>query len=407
MNAPLVTPERRGFRAPGTTFMIAGGLIGAVGAYLFQVYGTRNLDPDAFAPVSVLWTTIFILATILLVPVEQYVTREVASGRKALPADLKPASAMAAIGALLGGVFVFVTLDDLFFGDPTYIAQIVLLMIGYALLFVGKGVLAGSRRFAGVGWVLVIEAVARLLAGIALLQMVFDATSLGWAMVIGGFSVLALVWWRHDIGQPDIAAAPARGFLAGYVGGTASSQLLLGGAPLAVAALGGSPALVSIVFVTFTLYRAPLTLIFSLQGRVLPYLVGLAREANHAQLARIARGVVLGGATLALVGGILGWLIGPEVVGLLYGDEYTPSDVVAMLAAGGVMAAAAAQIASQVLVAEGRTARLSWAWLGGLLVGGVVLVVVGGEADTRVAVAFAAGEVAALALMALLAIRRS
>ena len=407
MNTPVVTPERRGFRAPGTTFMIAGGLIGAVGAYLFQVYGTRNLDPDAFAPVSVLWTTFFILATILLVPVEQYVTREVASGRKALPTDLKPAFAMATIGALLGGVFVLVTLDDLFFGEPVYIAQIVLLMMGYALLFVGKGVLAGSRRFAGVGWVLVIETVARLLVGIALLQMVFDATSLGWAMVIGGFSVLALVWWRHDTGRADVAAAPARGFLAGYVGGTASSQLLLGGAPIAVAALGGSPALVSIVFVTFTLYRAPLTLIFSLQGRILPYLVGLARDANHAQLARIARGVVLGGAALALIGGLLGWLVGPEVVGLLYGEEYRPSDVVAMLAAGGVMAAAAAQIASQVLVAEGQTARLSWGWLGGLLVGVVVLVVVGGDADTRVAVAFGAGEVAALALMAMLAIRRS
>jgi hypothetical protein len=147
MTEPLVAPERRGFRAPGTTFMVAGGLIGAVGAYAFQVYGTRNLDPEAFAPVSVLWTAFFILATILLVPVEQYVTREVASGRKALPADLKPAFVMAAIGAVAGGVFVAVTLEDLFFGDPVYIAQFALLMVGYSLLFVGQG---GARRVAPV-----------------------------------------------------------------------------------------------------------------------------------------------------------------------------------------------------------------------------------------------------------------
>jgi O-antigen/teichoic acid export membrane protein len=406
MSSPLLTPQKRGFRAPGTTFMVTGGLIGAVGAYLFQVYGARRLDPEAFAPVSVLWTAFFILATILLVPVEQYVTREVASGRKALPADLKPALVMTMIGSLVGVVFVLVSLDELFFGDPVYIAQIVLLMVGYALLFVGKGVLAGARRFAGVGWVLVVETVVRLLAGVILLQLVVDASSLGWAMVIGGFSVLALAWWRHDNGRPEASAAPAGPFLAGYVGGTSSSQVLLGGAPIAVAALGGSPTLVSIVFVTFTLYRAPLTLIFALQGRILPYLVGLSRDANHPQLVRIARGVVLGGGMLAAAGGLVGWLVGPEVVGILYGEEYMPSSLVAMLAAAGVMAAASAQIASQILVAEGRTARLSWAWLGGLMVGVLVLLMTGGVPDTRVAIAFAAGEISALGLMALLAIRR-
>lgn len=406
MTDHAVEPGKRGFRAPGTTFMVTGGLLGALGAYVFQVYGTRNLDPDAFAPISVLWTAFFILATILLVPVEQYVTREVASGRKALPGDLKPAFVLAGVGGLLGGVFVWVTLDHLFFGEAVYIAQIVLLMIGYSLLFTGKGVLAGRRRFAGVGWVLIVETVARLVAGVVLLQFVLSATSLGWAMVIGGFSVLALGWWRHDVGEARATAAPPGRFLSGYVGGTTSSQLLLGGAPLAVAALGGSPALISILFVTFTLYRAPLTLIFSLQGRILPYLVGLYRDANHVQLRKIARRVVLGGAALALLGALVGWLIGSDVVGLLYGDQYGPTQMVAMLAAGGVMAAAAAQVTSQVLVAEGRTGRLTWAWLGGLVVGVVVMLLARGEPDTRVAIGFAAGETTALGLMGWLAIRR-
>jgi O-antigen/teichoic acid export membrane protein len=173
-----------------------------------------------------------------------------------------------------------------------------------------------------------------------------------------------------------------------------------------VAALGGSNHLFSVIFVTFTLYRAPLTLIFALQGRVLPYLVNLVGDASFEKLSRIARNVVVGGFALAVLGGVVGWVIGPEVVSVLYGDEFAPTDVVAMLAAAGVVAAATAQIASQVLVAEGRTSRLSLAWLGGLVVGIVVLVLVGGEIGTRVATGFAAGEVAALGLMALLAIRR-
>ncbi|MCI0545606.1 MAG: hypothetical protein L0Z49_14380, partial [Actinobacteria bacterium] len=83
MTAPTVDVGRRGFRAPGTGFMVGGSLIGALGAYLFQWYGARSLDPTELAPISALWTLFFILVTILLVPVEQYVTREVTRGRKA------------------------------------------------------------------------------------------------------------------------------------------------------------------------------------------------------------------------------------------------------------------------------------------------------------------------------------
>lgn len=406
MTTPVVAADRRGFRAPGTTFMISGGLLGAIGAYLFQLYGGRVLGPEAFAPISVLWTTFFILATILLVPVEQYVTREVASGRKALPHDFGPGGAMVAVGGLLGAAFVWLNLDSLFNGQLDYVFQIFLLMVGYGLLFVGKGVLAGARHFAGVGWAMIIETTVRLLAGFAFIALAARATSLGWAMVVGGFAVLGLRWWRYDRGGAQQRSSPASGFLAGYAGGTASSQFLLAGAPLAVAALGASPALISIVFVTFTLYRAPLTLIFALQGRILPYLVGLARDQDQARLGRIAGWVVMAGTGLALLGGVVGWLVGPEVVTLLYGSEFLPDRTMTLFAAAGVMAAAAAQIASQVLVAEGRTRRLAVAWFGGLAAGLMALLLVGGEPDVRVAGAFVVGEFVALGLMALLATRR-
>lgn len=406
MTAEVIEAQPRGFKAPGTGFMVAGGLIGAVGAYLFQVYGGRALGPEAFAPVSVLWTLFFILATILMVPVEQYVTREVASGRKALPHDLIPAGVMTAIGAVVGGGFVLVNLDSLFEGSWQYVAQIVLLIAGYALLFIGKGILAGTRRFADVGWVMIVETAARLVAGIIAIQLVASGESLGWAMVVGGFAVLGLRWWRRDTGDSQQRAAPAAQFLGGYAGGSASSQILLASAPIAVAILGADPALVSIVFVTFTLFRAPLTLIYALQGRILPYLVGLAGSHDHAALARIAKRVVIGGALLAGLGGLVGWLIGADVVALLYGGEFTPQATVAGLAAAGVMAAAAAQVAGQVLVAEARTTRLALAWLGGLSVGAVALLLLGGQIDVRVAGAFAIGEITALGLMAYLAVRR-
>ena len=157
MSTPVVGTTPRGFRAPGTSFMVAGSLIGAVGAYLFQWYGTQKFDPAAFAPISALWTLFFILVTILLVPVEQYVTREVARGRKSLPQDWKPTGVMIAVCALIGAGFVTATLDQVFDGNPQYIAQIILLCAGYGMLFVGKGILAGSFRFQDVGWVRILE----------------------------------------------------------------------------------------------------------------------------------------------------------------------------------------------------------------------------------------------------------
>jgi O-antigen/teichoic acid export membrane protein len=385
--------------------MVAGGLIGSVGAYVFQVYGGRALGPEAFAPIGVLWTAFFILATVLLVPVEQYVTREVASGRKAIPYDLTSVAAVAILGSVLGGGFVLFTLDRFFEGSWQFVVQIVLMMVGYALLFVAKGVLAGRRRFADVGWVLIVETIVRLVAGVVAIQLVASAESLGWAMVLGGFAILGMRWWRHDVGDSRPPIAPASHFLGGYVGATSSSQVLLGAAPIAVAALGASPVLVSVVFVTFTLYRAPLTLIFALQGRILPYLVGVAGAGDRRKLGRFARGVVVAGAGLAVVGGLVGWLVGPGVVSVLFGEEFAPSAAVAALTAAGVMAAATAQIAGQVLVAEARTSRLAGAWLGGLLAAIVALLVIGGQPDVRVAFAFAVGEGVALMLMAVLAIR--
>jgi hypothetical protein len=76
-----------------------------------------------------------------------------------------------------------------------------------------------------------------------------------------------------------------------------------------------------------------------------------------------------------------------------------------MLAAGGVMAGATAQVGGQVLVARARTAALAAAWVVGLLVALAVMVLVAGTPDFRVAVGFAAGEVTALAAVAFLVTR--
>jgi O-antigen/teichoic acid export membrane protein len=64
---------------------LAGGIVaGTLLAYLFQLIGGRILGPVAFAPVSVLWTLMFLTGTIGLTPVEQFVAREATAGRRVL-----------------------------------------------------------------------------------------------------------------------------------------------------------------------------------------------------------------------------------------------------------------------------------------------------------------------------------
>lgn len=390
----------RGFRAPGTGHMLAGSLVGAVGAYLFQLIGGRALGTEAFAPISVLWTVFFILATVVLVPLEQYATREASLGKRVLRTNLTPILAVTVAAAVAGGTFALVTRTSLFANEYIFALQLTLLMVGHSVMLVGKGVLAGHRRFKSVGWILFWESVSRLAAGVLLLSIVVSADVLGWAMVIAPLTVLGTRFWRHDTPEPaPREAGRARSFLGAYIAGSAASQLLLAGAPLGVAALGGGPTLISITFVTFTLYRGPLTLIYALQARILPYLVRLSEEGGTG-LRKIAFGVLVGGGLLALLGGAVGYLVGPEVVGLLFGPDFEPDRLVAAMAAGGVVAASTAQVAGQALVAAGGTGKLAASWASGLTVALFVLFLSPLAVDRTVGLAFLLGEATAAAVVA-------
>jgi O-antigen/teichoic acid export membrane protein len=399
--ADLTTP--RGFRAPGTSMLLAGTIVGAIAAYLFQALGNRTLGEAAFAPIAQLWTVFFILVTVALLPLEQYVTREASRGRRALRDDRRVIAVTALGTATVGGLVAIAFLDTLFAGDSLFIAYLVLLPIGYATVTVGKGVLAGHRRFALMGWLLFWEGAVRLLAAFVLIAIATSARSLAWAMVLAPLAALGTRFWRFDTETAVVETTRASGFLGAYMAGSGASQVLLAGAPLAIALLGGEPELVSTVFLTFTLFRGPLTLIYSLQGRILPFLVNIAEDGGGFR--SITRRIVVAGLGLAVLGGGVGWVIGPEVVELLFGAS--PDRLVAALAAAGVVAASTTQVSGQVLVALGGTGRLATAWIAGLGAAVVTLPLTGLAPDRSVAIAFLTGELVALAVAAWMSIRSS
>jgi O-antigen/teichoic acid export membrane protein len=395
--------------AEGTAFMIVGSLVGAVGAYVFNVMGGRVLGAVAFAPISVLWTVFFIVATIALVPVEQQVTRGAASGLRMLTAPrLRPAFFAIAGSALVGVVFVIVTLERAFEGRWAFVPLAALTFVTFGVYGIAKGILAGHRRFVLYGWALILESVGRVALGAAFLLVAASSVSLAMAMALCTLTVLALRPWRFDHAEKSEGPLPGMNgsrFLGAYIAGSSASQFLLAGAPLGVLLLGGSPAMVSITFATFTLFRGPLTLIYSLQGRLLSGLVRMRESGEDDAVVGYLRRLVVAGGVLVVVGAGVGWLVGPAVVELLFGPEFRPPTEVAALAAGGVVAASVAQIVGQSLVAAGRTGALARAWGVGLTAGLIGLALVPAEPMLRVAAAFAIGEVVALAAMTRLALR--
>ncbi|MDP3985033.1 MAG: hypothetical protein Q8Q52_08545 [Acidimicrobiia bacterium] len=411
--APRVEPlpsesmigEKRGLRAHGTARMIAGSLAGALGAYLFQVVGGRGLGTTGFAPIALLWTVFFIVATVVLVPLEQFVTREVGRGRRVLEADRWVLGGVIGATAAALAIFTAITNEALFAGNPIFVVQAFLVTALFGVMQVGKGILAGHRRFAAYGLVLALEGVFRLAAAVAFLSLASTAASLGWSMVAAPLCILVVRPWRHDrVDDPDVAATPAVGFLGSYVAGSAASQLLLAGAPLGVVALGGDEALRSVIFITFTLYRAPLTLIYNLQGRILSFLV--RSDGNGVDVRHMARRIATVGLGLSALAAVVGWLLGPAVVEVLFGAAFRPLPEVAAMVASGVIVASTTQIMGQALVASGSTGQLASAWVGGLFAGILAMMVVGGGPGFRVGAAFLAGELTAFTLALVRTLRR-
>src|SRR5690606_8257530 len=156
--------------------------------------------------------------------------------------------------------YVWIALDsDIFGGNPVYLAVMALVVAGYAVLFSAKGVLAGNRRFADVGWVLMLEGVIRLAVGLLLVVHVVDAASYAWGTDAAPLAGLVVRFSRHQRETREGAPVGATRFLGARSVGASASQLLLAGAPLGVSAVGVSAALFAVVFVTFTLCRPPLT----------------------------------------------------------------------------------------------------------------------------------------------------
>jgi len=384
----------------GTSYMVVGTLIAATAAYVFQLVAGRALGPEEFAPITVLWTLQFLVFTTVLMPMEQMTIRRLnESDPTAAPWKLHVrVIALTAVGSV---VFAWITMGELLADDGAFLLIVAPLIIGYGIFGLGRGYLAGRHRFREYGLATLAESVLRLALALVVLAAGAGAVGIGWTLVAGSITVLAWRPFRRDgVTTPPGAVEPGTtARLTTFITANAASQTIVASGPLLVAGLGAPRAEVSVFFETFLLFRAPLTVAYSLVARILPPFTRLITEGRVAEVKRWALRMGAAGVLLGAGGYALGRLLGPIGVETLLGEEFRPTASLAGYAGGGAAIATVALFAQQILIAMRSMGRLAAAWLSGLAVSAIVVALASGSPSLRVGVAFLTGEAVALALI--------
>lgn len=387
----------------GTPAIAAGTLVAGVAAYAFQIVGGRALGDEGFAPVASLLSAHSLILAVLLTPVELLTVRRLTLAQGGSPdeSDRRSISLTVAVSVMAMVGFVAFTVDRFFSGQAVYLIIGAAVVATHALFAVARGALAGRGRYAAYGLVSGAAAVIRVALAAAWLGLSTTDVALAWTVALPPLVILA---WRPFHRPSRRGAGRARAgsgaLMAGFVLAGAISQAfvlvgpLVAGALVADAAQAG--AVVSVLFVVFSLGRAPLLLAQNLSARLLAGLTKMVARQADDELRSWSRRLGLAGLVGAPAAYLIGASLGPEVITALFGSAFTPDETVAGLAFAGCALAAASVFLDQVLIALGATGKLAAAWTLALVVGGTTLALAGGGPQLRVAAAVLAGELAAL-----------
>ncbi|MGY6499701.1 MAG: lipopolysaccharide biosynthesis protein [Acidimicrobiales bacterium] len=402
----------------GTVSVGVGLLLNGLGAYLFLALAGRALDEQEFNALAVLWTVTFLLAPGLFLPVEQEVSRTMASRR----ACNEGASAVVRQSAMLGGalfgvacLLVVVTLPwlyDLFFDEqPLLVVGFVLALGGYCVAHLVRGVLAGQARFRGYALYFGAEGAARVVIGALFLGVgVGVAGPFGLALGLVPFVAVAVAMApQRDVLQPGppTRAGEITASLGALLAGSLFTALMLNSGPLAVEILAGPDESTEAgrFLAGLLVARIPLFLFQAVQAALLPKLALLAGGHHWDEFLLALRRLLASVGALAAAGTLIAWAIGPQVVQIAFGESFVLGhrDLALLALSSGIFMLAVSL--GQSLIAVASPARMAIGWATGVATFAVVTAL-GNDLYLRVQVGMVAGTTAvACVLGAMLIVR--
>lgn len=388
----------------------------ALGYVLTVVWG-RVLPPEDNAVLLSFWGMLMGLGAALS-PLEQEISRQSAhaalEGRKAgRPAVIAFVTSLVAV-AVVALLTLIPAVTGKVYGGQFALAVIVLAGgLSFAFQFAARGLLIGQDHVRAYSWLILVEAAVRILVVAAL--VIAGLTQLYWfaiAAATGSFAWLLFARGAAKLVDPKLDVdEPAKPVVTNML-------MLLAGAGLTASVITGYPALVSllapggdkdklgVLFLALFVARTPLTLMAPVQALAVPTVVRLSstEEGKH----RLRRLLALGSAgalALAALGALIGWLIGPWVVRLVYGAKNDPE---AWWMAGLVWSSvllAAMQLLAAVLVAQAKATKVLITWAAVVVATALVLLFFPGDPVVRAVVGLAAGPTVGLLVVMAFVVR--
>jgi O-antigen/teichoic acid export membrane protein len=370
--------------------IVGSGLL--VNAYLAII--ARSISAAEYAYYGAFWSLALVAGFGVYLPIEQETARLMQvpdRPRGLLRAALLAALSMAALQvAVVAGAAPW--LARAFGGHGISVVAFALLCLVSSGQFVVRGALIGMDRMGRLALVMLADTLLRvvLAGGVALLAGHPGSPAFAWTLVsaigLAHAPQLYLLATRRTrlgqvpaMGEHTVTVPEVRRAVAPLLLGSLCAQVLLNGPPVLIPALAQNELEVTRAgqfLAAFTLARVPLFLVVPLQTALLPMLTALLHTGDRAALRRVMGRIAVGLAALGVAAVLLGWFVGPLLVGLIFGDAYVLGGRDVALLALGVAAHIGLVLVTQVLVAAVRHRLVAWAWLTGVTVGAVILFVV-------------------------------
>lgn len=353
----------------GATLAV-GSIVNGLAALAFIRLGNQVYGAAGFAPVSIVWSVWSVTVAVLTFPMQHWTIRE---GRRRSGVAVVRSTAARLMGwtGLLGVAVVIVA--SLLGADVlrtsswlSPVAMGILVAMAVPIGFV-RGELVARDRYTAAAWLTGGENLLRLAAAGLVVLLGLSVEAFLFTLALGP---LVLLFWPRLlwVGRATEPPAPVRD-IGELSAANSLSQLSLAGGPILMAALGAPDRLVTAVFNTLSLARAPYLVLLGASMRL------TAIWSDQAG-GRVTRRVIAGGTVvLAAVAGLLGAVFGPWIVEFVFGPGTAlPPVATGLIAAASTLALGTLAMTSR-YTAENDTTGLARAWLVASLVGAAGLFV--------------------------------
>ena len=365
------------------------GVTGLV-TYAYFSLASHSLSDDDYGQITLLWSAVFIVVSVLYRPVEQLLSRTIAERDAHGRTGSEHLRVAATIQLGLGVAFAVVALalrgpleDDLLGGSSTLYWVLIGAVLSYAASYFARGFLAGNRRFGLYGLLVFLEATSRVIFALAVAVGIAEGQSVVALGILAAplFSLVVVPWaLSRNLRaaeppepaasdpdappEPEFTLAHGSGFAAAVLLIMLAEQTFLNAGPLLVKATEGDAALAGFAFNVLLIARAPLQLFQSIQTSILPHLTRAAATGEREEFRRAVSITLRAIAGFAAAVALVMLAAGPWLMELFFGesDEYERGGL-ALVAVGMGLYLAAATL-NQAALARGRTKQAAVAWVG-------------------------------------------